>query len=352
MRKLTCLIGGIGVVGVLLLVSDAFPQIGGPGGPPGGGPGGGGGRRGGGGGFQPGQIFDFLAKGRATLPISDITFPRLRQAAEQYAKEHGITNGQLTRDQFIAARQAMMGGGPAPGGPGGAAPGGQGPGGFGQRGGRGGFRRPSGPEMLLMVAQGKFRQMDLNNDGFLTPDEIPPAQQQEIFQYDFDGDGKISPEEYLAYTEAKAQGQSRRPSEEMEKKEPEDDGTQRPVVYRAGKLPKELPAWFQQLDTDHDGQISLYEWRMAGKPLQEFAHYDRNDDGFLTAEEVLHVEKLAKSKGNGSAGTQTASASPPQIMMLGPGLSLMTLGPSPNGNSPPGAGKGKMWMRREGPASE
>jgi hypothetical protein len=62
----------------------------------------------------------------------------------------------------------------------------------------------------------------------------------------------------------------------------------RPSVFRAGKLPPGLPDWFRQLDKDGDGQIGLYEWRAGGRSLEEFARIDRNDDGFLTPEEVLY----------------------------------------------------------------
>src|SRR5207248_7408241 len=82
-----------------------------------------------------------------------------------------------------------------------------------------------------------------------------------------------------------------------------DDWEKRPVVYRAGKLPKDLPKWFVELDQDGDGQISLAEWRRAGKSLEEFAKYDRNEDGLLTPAEVLRYEALAKS-GRGQGGQE------------------------------------------------
>jgi hypothetical protein len=66
------------------------------------------------------------------------------------------------------------------------------------------------------------------------------------------------------------------------------DAVKRPVVYRAGKLPNGLPAWFAQFDTDGDGQIGLYEWVKGGRPVEQFRQMDRNDDGFLTIDEVLH----------------------------------------------------------------
>jgi hypothetical protein len=78
------------------------------------------------------------------------------------------------------------------------------------------------------------------------------------------------------------------PREEENRPRAED---QRPIVYRAGKLPKGLPAWFAQLDTDRDGQVGLYEWKAAGKPISAFLAMDANGDGFLTVEEVLRFEK-------------------------------------------------------------
>ena len=67
----------------------------------------------------------------------------------------------------------------------------------------------------------------------------------------------------------------------------EDMLDRRPTVLRAGKLPKELPKWFAELDGDKDGQVALHEWRRGGKNIDEFKDWDRNDDGFVTAEEVL-----------------------------------------------------------------
>src|SRR5262249_5997149 len=66
----------------------------------------------------------------------------------------------------------------------------------------------------------------------------------------------------------------------------------RPTVYRFGNLPKELPAWFAQLDTDKDGQVGLYEWKKGGGDIRKFMEMDRNGDGFLTVEEVLRYQKM------------------------------------------------------------
>jgi hypothetical protein len=66
----------------------------------------------------------------------------------------------------------------------------------------------------------------------------------------------------------------------------------RPAVYKYGNLPKELPAWFAQLDTDKDGQVGLYEWKKGGGDIRKFMEMDRNGDGFLTVEEVLRYQKM------------------------------------------------------------
>ena len=94
---------------------------------------------------------------------------------------------------------------------------------------------------------------------------------------------------------------------------PDQEEERRPVVYRVGSLPKELPAWFTELDTDKDGQVGLYEWKAAGRPLADFQAMDRNGDGFLTVEEALLYQKAqAKAGGNGKpSGGPVASR--PQV---------------------------------------
>src|SRR4029077_16432070 len=84
--------------------------------------------------------------------------------------------------------------------------------------------------------------------------------------------------------------------------QPEEED-RKPVVHRAGKLPKELRAWFKELETDGDGQIGLYEWKASGRPLDEFMKMDRNGDGFLTVEEVLRSVAAAKPQTGDSQTT-------------------------------------------------
>src|SRR5262249_54525953 len=128
-------------------------------------------------------------------------------------------------------------------------------------------------------ADAVFRRLDQNGDGVLNNDEMPEALRAERDKWDTDHNGLIDLNEFKAYFKARAQqfqadrgalGGQAFPAEGMAippnliPSAPIEE-ERKPVVYRTGKLPKELPAWFSQLDTDHDGQIGLYEWRAAGK---------------------------------------------------------------------------------------
>jgi hypothetical protein len=232
------------------------PGGGPPGGFPGGGggfPGGGGGRGKGGGGFDPGKMFDFVANGRASIPITELARGRDPSQLQQWAAQNGVTNGELTRDQFAQYMEARMaerranGGGRGFGGPRGAGPGG-------------------GPPPAAAPS--------------LAPQGAPPSP-----------DGGAAP----------APGGA--PDGSAPQSTPADEEEKRPVVHRPGKLPKGLPAWFAQMDTDNDGQVGLYEWKASGRSLDEFRKLDRNGDGFITVEEALHsVKATAVASGNGGNG--------------------------------------------------
>jgi len=71
------------------------------------------------------------------------------------------------------------------------------------------------------------------------------------------------------------------------------------IIRGASDVPKDIPAWFRQLDTDRDGQVGLYEWKVSGRSIQEFKQYDRNNDGFITIEEVRYY--MAQQAKNASA---------------------------------------------------
>ena len=63
-----------------------------------------------------------------------------------------------------------------------------------------------------------------------------------------------------------------------------------------GTIPKGVPAWFAELDTNKDGQVSLYEWRKAGRKTDDFLKYDLDGDGFITASEILRYLKSQSNR--------------------------------------------------------
>lgn len=85
--------------------------------------------------------------------------------------------------------------------------------------------------------------------------------------------------------------------------DPEAIINRRPVVYHAGNLPPGIPEWFAQLDTDHDGQVGLYEWKVSARPITEFYGMDRNGDGLLTIRELMHY--LDSQSGNSKFARST-----------------------------------------------
>jgi hypothetical protein len=160
------------------------------------------------------------------------------------------------------------------------------------------------------MAEAQFRRLDTNGDGVLNYDEMSQSEALKIEKdkWDANGDGFIDLAEFKAYFKARVQQVLGGDAEgagaietDLEKVEKEE----RPIVYRAGKLPKELPPWFVELDTDKDAQIGIYEWKKSGRSLDEFDSMDRNGDGFLTVEEVLHAT-IGTSK-VGATGTIVAA---------------------------------------------
>ena len=225
-----------------------------------------------------------------------------------------------------------------------------------------------------------FRRLDKNGDGVLNYDEMPENLRAEKEKWDTNKDGVIDLKEFKEFAKARfdlirSELEALNPSGQGQGSAggasgvlptvpivPEEDTPKR-TVYRAGNLPKELPAWFAQLDTDGDGQVGLYEWKKSGKPLLEFQKMDRNGDGFLTVEEVLAYEAIQNkgkagngqvagngpSPGNGSPrGGGFQGGGPPGTFQGGPPGGFQNGGP-PGGwrGGPPGGGNsgngGNRW---------
>jgi Ca2+-binding EF-hand superfamily protein len=315
-------------------------------------PGGGKKNRGGGGGGGPGWnmmsqdpnvLFEMWAKDRKFFLITDTR--SLRDPLTQYAQEKGITNGQITRSQFVdymAQAKAKMLSNPTQGG---SAFGG----GFGKKKGGDMGSLPPGvtpgtalsADAINQLADADFKERDKDGDRKLSPEEVPLQLKFRMSRWDKNGDGFIDLLEYRDYCASiiKGGGQDTTGTRGIASIVIDDDELdKKAVVFRVGgKMPPGLPAWFKELDTDNDGQVALYEWRKGGKDLDEFKLWDLNDDGVITVEEA--VKHYASITTNASKGAAASPASPEngggRPAFRGPG------GGTPGGSDASGGFKGR-----------
>jgi EF hand len=342
--------------GLFLMIMGplAFTQPG-----PGGGKSGKGGKGGGKGGFDPANIFTVLSGGNDTFEVAKVqlqswgqgpTPEQQKEAMLVFLQKKGVTNGVMTKTLYVEHFQERMTemraqretkgkeegkGPPSPGGPGG----------------RGG--PPSSPEDVEKFARDSFARMDTDKNGSLSLDELKAAGKMgqrlvdELAKWDTNKNGSIELDEYIAYSKERAaqraagRGNPNTPTPVPEPVKPVEED-KRPIVYRTGKMPKDLPSWFEEADKDKDGQVGLYEWKASGKPVREFLAMDLNGDGFLTAEEVLRYQRAtvkastSPTLGAPSSGTSDVVAPTQGGNQRGRGQNA---GPRNNGGGRNGGGR-------------
>lgn len=254
--------------------------------------------------FDTGRVFDLLARGRPTLRIADMS--NSREPALAWARQHGITSGELNREQFMAyMRDRLRGAGfgvapPAPPAP----------------------PTPRTPERVPPTesvapergtppadnpntwADEWFRRLDRNGDGVLSTAEMTENLKAERAKWDVNEDGVIDLREYRAYVKAFIEQRLR-----------EEPGRGRVVSAvptgprseagrrRSGRrLPANSPRWFKEYDLDGDGQVSLYEWQEKNGTYAAFRKLDLNGDGFITLRELARAGAL--TSGSAPPGTR------------------------------------------------
>ena len=349
MRLFGKLLGGGGILTAALFVNaNCFGQQ-----PPQGQSGdqGGGGRMRGGGGTADdsfGRLQQSYGGSGDSIDMARIT-PESRARVDRFAQMTGSpplpTSGTVSRDQYresftrqmeamTKARSANGGGMMMQGGPQGGTTmttGGGGRGGFGGPGGggNGGGGASFGTEEWT---QQRFKESDKNGDGKISFEEASDRTKPSFKQIDTNGDGFIDYAEYKVYIGQRMSGAPSMPAPpgsdpsqanmsfqqqpqwggnngfdpNARNRAPESAEPERPVVYRYGKLPKELPAWFTKLDEDKDGQVGLYEWRKDSREVSLFTDMDLNGDGFITAEEYIRYragKDEDEKKASGGAST-------------------------------------------------
>ncbi len=243
---------------------------------------------------DPNGFFDKLSGGKDVWKRSE-SDSRGQMIFDRFAERLGVTNGEITRQQFLSYmnnKDAKQGLAPAAG----ASP--------------TGTTDPNA-DRYARLAEMSFRSHDKNGDGRLEYDEMPADLQAELSKWDTNKNGTIELEEYKAYYIAKREQRSAEWAEmrgsyggtppgapAMTRTAPSKTEPKQPLVYTKSNLPKELPSWFRDL-ADVDGQISFSEWRAAGRSVSEFRKYDLNSDGFITVPEVMAYQN-AQTKRSGA----------------------------------------------------
>jgi Ca2+-binding EF-hand superfamily protein len=161
-----------------------------------------------------------------------------------------------------------------------------------------------------------FAKFDQDGNKSLSNDEMSDTLRAQLRTWDSNQDGVLDMEEFGAYYRVglkavsakvasgeivlRAAPPSSVPSDNVVAPPPARVDDARPMIARVGRLPQGLPDWFAKYDTDGDGQVGLYEWVKAGRPVVEFQAMDRNGDGLLEAAELLRYLAEPARKADGT----------------------------------------------------
>lgn len=298
--------------------------------------------------MDPDQLFNMLGKGQDVIRVESLD-PMARTMFDRFASRFGISGNEITRESFRESFAKIKEAAASGQLPQLMAPGkNEGPGG--------------GMDRIL---DDRFRQLDRNQDGVLSNDELNGHPlQDERDRYDTSGDGMIDLTEYKAYAQARigggGMGGGPGGAGGPDKGEPEE--AKRPTVYRAGNLPRDFPYAGLDASGDNDGQVGLYEWKNSGMPISQFLGMDLNKDGFLTVDEYYRY--VRQQQPQTARSTSLFGDVPDPALMAGrgqgrggPGGDMMNGGrggPGGPGGDMTGGGRGgpggdMMGMGRGGP---
>src|SRR5439155_26941479 len=151
--------------------------------------------------MDPAERWNQLTGGKDVWSRTDITDSRQEGMFDFMARSLNVTNGQITRQQYMDWAEQMRqrfqqgslgrgnGGNGRGAGPGGGPTGGQQPA---EPGAPGGFNADAMVEMM-------FRRYDKNGDGYLNSDEMPDNLKAEKEKWDKDGNGLIDLSEFKEF---------------------------------------------------------------------------------------------------------------------------------------------------------
>lgn len=132
-------------------------------------------------------------------------------------------------------------------------------------------------ETITVVAEAStvsFADFDTNDDGTLDANEVPATYQNNFTEWDADGDGSLSSEEFYNTTFGNTDAD-------------DDDGISR-EEWDAG-FAAMFGGWndddFETFDADADGSLSMDEWNTAFAESEWFGTYDADADTWVTEDE-------------------------------------------------------------------
>lgn len=131
-----------------------------------------------------------------------------------------------------------------------------------------------------------FRVLDRDGSGELEAGEWSDRLRADARRADADGNRRVTLDEYRDYFDFRVAEAA-----EAQAKAADVQAKAAATAARKGGL----PAWFDQLDADHDGQVGLYEWRTAGRVVAEFREMDLDGDGLLTPDEYHRYTRQAEA---------------------------------------------------------
>jgi hypothetical protein len=249
---------------------------------------------------SPDSFFQSLANGSDVLDRSKMN-PAMHWMFDRVAQKLNITDGRITKAQFqeYMDQKKSEGSGPPPAT---TTPNGNGGMDF------------SNPQNLARLADDSFRRSDQNQDGVLELEEMPEDLQSSLDTWDVNDNGMVDMEEFRPFFIARMQQKmEERPSgvftngwangarDSIGAMNRDGGAFVRPPVYNSSNLPRNLPDWFNRDDSNRDLQVSFAEWRRSHESdLDGFQRMDRNNDGFITVDEVLWHQN--RGNRNGATG--------------------------------------------------
>lgn len=173
-------------------------------------------------------------------------------------------------------------------------------------------------------AEELLRRYDRNRNNFIDASEISSRWQGNPMDFDQNRDNRLSVSELaVRYARRRLDSENsgrREESRGRERSESEPDlavedrfDGRRSYRPLPPSLPDGLPGWFEDKDSDKDGQVRMSEFasEWTDELVEEFYGYDRNFDGVITANEALiSVKDGPASRVDTAASSRTAEVKP------------------------------------------